>query len=181
MDPLEQVDLVTEEDKVIGNISKAEAHQKGLLHRTVIAEVINSSGLWTLVKQSSDRQDPGRFVSPIGGHVRTGETEDEALKREAAEEFGLTGDFEFHLVGKKIFDRQVNDRQENHLFILYEISSDAEPVLNEEAVDFEQFTREEIADGLRKDPQKFGAAFHFVFTSFYSDLPQTVPDPSLKP
>jgi isopentenyl-diphosphate delta-isomerase len=181
MDPAEQVDLVTNEDKVIGNISKEEAHQKGLLHRTVIAEVIASDGSWTLVKQSADRQDPGQFVSPIGGHVRSGETEEEALKREAEEEYGLTGDYEFHLVGKKIFNRQVNGHEENHYFILFEIYDDRDPVLNEESVDSASFTREELDRQVKENPEKFGAAFHFVFNSFYSAPVEKVPHPDLEP
>lgn len=97
---MEYVDIVDESDKVIGKISKQEAHEKGLLHRTVIAEIINSSGEWVLVKQSSYKQDSGQFVSPVGGHVLSGESEDDAIKREAKEEFGIEG-FEFKLKGKK--------------------------------------------------------------------------------
>ena len=63
---MEYVDIVNENDDIIGSVSKQEAHEKGLLHRTVISEVINTEGKWTLVKQSSDRQDAGQYVSPIG-------------------------------------------------------------------------------------------------------------------
>ncbi|MFO0704043.1 MAG: NUDIX hydrolase [Patescibacteria group bacterium] len=115
-----------------------------MLHRTVIAEVIGSDGKWTLVKQASDRQDAGQIVSPIGGHVQAGETIEDALKREANEEYGITGDFQFQLIGKKIFDREVLERYENHLFVLFEIYTDNPPKLNEEAVAFERFTKEEL-------------------------------------
>ena len=85
----EQVDIVNENNEVIGQADKSEAHQKGLLHRTVISEVINSTGEWLLVKQASDRQDPGQYVSPVGGHMRAGESEISALLREAEEELGI--------------------------------------------------------------------------------------------
>ena len=115
----EQVDIVNQNDEVVGTTSKQKAHQGGLLHRTVIAEIIGSDGKWTLVKQSSDRQDPGQFVSPIGGHVTAGETEEEAIKREAKEEYGLEGDFTLKFIGKTIFNREVKNRKENNFFILY--------------------------------------------------------------
>ncbi len=85
----EIVDVVNENNKVLYQITKTEAHQKGLLHRTVIAEIKDTKGRWTLVKQASDRQDAGQYVSPVGGHARAGETEEETLKRGAFEEAGL--------------------------------------------------------------------------------------------
>ncbi|KKU44213.1 MAG: NUDIX hydrolase [Parcubacteria group bacterium GW2011_GWA2_46_7] len=103
----EPVDIVDEKDEVVGTTFKHQAHREGLLHRTVIAEVIGTDGKWTLIKQASDRQDAGQFVSPIGGHVAAGELEKDALKREANEEYGLDGDISFKLIGKKIFSREV--------------------------------------------------------------------------
>ena len=88
---IELVDVVDEQGTVLKIVLKQEAHRQGLLHKTVISEVIDSSGRWLLVKQSGERQDAGQFVSPVGGHVQAGETEVQALKREAEEEVGLTG------------------------------------------------------------------------------------------
>src|SRR3990167_3107395 len=82
----EQVDIVNEKDEVLYNTTKQEAHEKGLLHRTVIAEVVDSKGKWLLVKQASNKQDAGQYVSPVGGHAQAGESTDEAIKREALEE-----------------------------------------------------------------------------------------------
>lgn len=163
----EIVDIVNQNDKVIGTVSKGEAHEKGLLHRTVIAEIIGSDGKWTLVKQAADRQDADQFVSPVGGHVQSGETLEDALKREANEEYGLSSDFQFKLIGKRIFNREVNGKKENHLFILYEIYTDASPVLNAESIAFERYTKEEIQMQIGANPEKFGAAFHFVLRAFY--------------
>jgi isopentenyl-diphosphate Delta-isomerase len=166
---VDYVDVVDEKDEVVGKVSKQEAHEKGLLHRTVIAEIINSEGEFTLVQQSSDRQDAGQFVSPVGGHVEAGESEDDAIKREANEEFGLEN-IEPKLIGKKIFNREARGRKENHYFILYEVVSDSEPVLNEESVGYERFSREKLSNELKSNPKKFGDAFHFIIKTFYSEL-----------
>lgn len=70
MSQQERVDIVDEQDNVLYQTTKQEAHKKGLLHRTVISEVKDSKGRWILVKQSSDRQDAGQYVSPVGGHIK---------------------------------------------------------------------------------------------------------------
>lgn len=163
---MEIVDIVDENDQVVGNISKDIAHKKGLLHRTAIAEVINSKGEWLLVKQAGHKQDAGQYVNPVGGHVSSGETEDEALKREAAEEVGLK-DFKFKLIGKAIFNRKVIGRKENHYFIVYEIYSDGNIRLNDESVDYKWFSRGEIVVLIKENPKMFGDGFYFVWNNFY--------------
>ena len=75
-DKEETVDIVNEQDEIVRQATKIEAHAKGLLHRTVISELINSKGEWVLVKQAADRQDAGQYVSPMGGHVDGGEIEE---------------------------------------------------------------------------------------------------------
>jgi len=165
----EMVDIVDDQDKIIGSISKIEAHKNGSLHRTVISEIIDSQGRFILVKQASDRQDAGQYVSPVGGHVQSGETADDALKREAQEETGLQ-DFSFHLVGKAIFNRTVIGRQENHFFILYEIHSDEKLVLNHESIEYRAFTKDEITEAIAKTPEMFGAAYYYILEQFYPAL-----------
>ncbi len=163
---MEYVDIVDKNLKVLYSIDKQEAHNKGLLHPTVISEVINSKGEWLLVKQASHKQDAGQFVSPVGGHITSGETMDDALTREAFEEVGLS-DFKYTYIGKAIYERKWKVGVENHYFIVYEIYSDKEPVLNDESVEYRWFKVEEIKEILKSNPQFFGYAFHFVWEKFY--------------
>ncbi len=165
---IEMVDVVNENDEVTGQADKREAHAKGLLHRTVISEVKNGKGEWLLVKQAGDRQDAGQYVSPVGGHVRAGEPVEDALRREAMEEVGLS-DFMFSYIGKDIFNRTVLGRRENHLFILFELQSDAAPVLNAESDSCRWFTTQELKRELKDHPELFGDAFHFVVKRFFRD------------
>lgn len=166
----ELLDIIDEDGNVLEVMTKSEAHQRGLLHKTVIAEVIDSRGRLLMVKQSVGRQDAGQYVSPVGGHVASGETEIDALKREAGEEIGLSDDFKYEYIGRKIFNRKVLERQENHLFVVYKIYSDAEPVLNYESESCKYFTEEELRKELKDHQEYFGDAFHFTVKNFFPDF-----------
>lgn len=165
----EMVDIVDIQNIVLHSTTKKQAHTEGLLHRTVIAELKDSQGNWVFVKQAADRQDAGQLVSPVGGHVQAGETELEALYREAFEEIGLK-DFEHKFVGRAIFNREILGRKENHYFVLYEIFSDEIPQLNHESVSHVSFTEKDFKKRLSSHPHEFGHAFHFILDTFYEHL-----------
>lgn len=165
---MEIVDIVDEKNNVLYLIRKDEAHAKGLLHCTVIGEVRDYQGRIILVKQAPDRQDPGQYVSPVGGHLSSGEKED-ALKREAMEEIGLS-DVKYKFIGRFIFNRFVKtkNRQENHSMALYEITCDGK--LGPESVSYKTFTQQELKERLKTNRNEFGVAYIAVITQFYSHL-----------
>lgn len=167
----ELVDIITLAGKYQQTVPKSLAHKEGLLHKTVIAELINSRGEFCFVRQAGDKQDAGQFVSPVGGHVSAGETDDAALIRECQEECGITPT-NYKLVGPTIYNREVIGRKENHFFVVYEIYTDEDPVLNHESVEFKCFTKEDIKSQVQSNPANFGAAWHHVFKTFYPNLYQ---------
>ena len=169
-DPIEeQVDIISKSNQVVSSTGKSVAHRDGLLHRIVIAELKNSRGEFCFVKQAGDRQDPGQFVSPVGGHVSAGEGIEHALIRECEEEAGFTPT-SYRFVGSTIYSRQVIGRKENHLFLVYEIDCNHDPVLNHEAVEFRWFSVEQIKEALRNNPQLFGAAWHHVYQYIFPEI-----------
>ncbi|MBP9690540.1 NUDIX hydrolase [Candidatus Woesebacteria bacterium] len=162
----EYIDIIDEKCQVIDIVTKEVAHAKGLLHETVVAEIFNARGEMLLVKQSDIKQDAGRYVSPVGGHVTSGETLDMALKREAQEEVGLV-DFTYTKRGAFIFKRQILGGIENHHFNIFEIQADFVPVLNEESVSFKWFPRKEMDRLFIESPQVFGKAFLLIWEKYY--------------
>jgi isopentenyl-diphosphate Delta-isomerase len=167
---IEYVDVIDEEGVVLEVVEKTDAHARGLLHKTVISQVISSSGKWMLIKQAKDRQDAGQYVSPIGGHVKAGERDEDALKREAEEEMGFTGEYKYQYVDRKIYNRHVLGRQENHMFVMYKIFTDMKPTLNEESESHIYFTENEFKKELKENPQNFGDAMMFVVKNFFPHL-----------
>jgi 8-oxo-dGTP pyrophosphatase MutT (NUDIX family) len=168
----EIVDIIDGNGEVLRQAVKSETHQHGWLHKTVIG-YLRDGDEWILVRQAADRQDAGQLVAPVGGHVQAGESETDALLRESEEEIG-TRNIEYKLIGRAIFHRQVIGRDENHLFVVYEIYTDDEIVLNEESVSYERFTHEGLMKALVEFPENFGDAYYFVLEKFYPDyLPVT--------
>lgn len=168
---MEIVDIVDEKNNVLYPIRKDEAHAKGLLHRTVVGEVRDHQGRIILVKQAPDRQDPGQYVSPVGGHVSSGEKEEDALRRETMEEIGLS-DVKYKFIGRLIFNRFVKtmNRQENHFMALYEITCDGKLNLGPESVSYTAFTEQELRERLRTKRGEYGGAYLAVITQFYPHL-----------
>jgi 8-oxo-dGTP pyrophosphatase MutT (NUDIX family) len=163
----EVVDIVDETGTVLRQAKKTDAHKHGWLHKTVIGYLRDGDD-WRLVRQTPDRQDAGQLVAPVGGHVRVGENEIEALLRESEEEIG-TRNITYKPVGQVIFHRQVIGRDENHLFFIYKISTTDPVMLGDEAESIETFTKEKLKDSLIKRPADFGDPFYFVLEKFYPD------------
>ncbi len=167
----EIVDMVNDDGDFVRKALKVETHKQGWLHKTVIG-YLRYGDDWALVRQASDRQDAGQLVAPVGGHVRSGETEIEGLLREAEEEIG-TRNISYKHIGDAKFHRQVIGRDENHLFIVFEISTKDKIKLGNEAVDIERFNSRDLKKALKQNPGNFGDSYFFILEKFY---PEYLPD-----
>jgi len=102
-DSQERVDLVDENDVVIGSVTRLEAHEQGLLHRAVHVLLFDRAGSLILQKRSeSARFNPGCWTSTISGHVGEGETYEIAAHREVTEELGLAESPRLEKIGKAV-------------------------------------------------------------------------------
>jgi isopentenyldiphosphate isomerase len=88
----EIVDLVDEEDHVVGKAPRSEVRTRNLLHREVAAIVRNSGGE-IYVHRRTDTKDvfPGMYDMFVAGMVTSDESYEEAIRRELAEELGVQG------------------------------------------------------------------------------------------
>ena len=89
----EILDLVDDEDRVIGRAPRDEVHgNPTLLHRVVHVLVFDNRGRIFLQKRAGDKDvQPGRWDSSVRGHVDAGEEREVAARRELAEELGIPG------------------------------------------------------------------------------------------
>lgn len=106
MDNLNEIfPIVNENGEVTGSATRGECHGgTKLLHPVVHLHVFNSNGDVYLQKRPEWKDiQPGKWDTAVGGHVAYGETPEEALRREASEELGLT-DFVPEFVDMYVFE-----------------------------------------------------------------------------
>lgn len=87
----EQLDLVSDDDQVIGTVSRKATdfnHTKNF--RVINAFLLNPNReIWIPTRSGSKKLFPSHWDASIGGHVQSGEAYVEALAREAQEELFL--------------------------------------------------------------------------------------------
>jgi isopentenyldiphosphate isomerase len=88
----EKLDVVTPGGETIEVLPRSEIHgNPELIHKVIHLIVADEEGRLLLQKRSMNRDvAPGRWDTSVGGHVNAGETIEEALRREMAEELGIT-------------------------------------------------------------------------------------------
>jgi isopentenyl-diphosphate delta-isomerase type 1 len=87
----ELLDVVNEDDEIIGVKTRGEIHALGLMHRSVHILVFNSQGQLFIQKRSMSKDNaPGLWDSSAAGHVDSGEEYHSCAIRELGEELGIT-------------------------------------------------------------------------------------------
>ncbi|MFK4148369.1 NUDIX hydrolase [Streptomyces sp. NPDC004065] len=101
----EILDIVDENDRVVGQSPRGEAYAAGLRHRCAFIEVRDAQG-----RIFVHRRTPTKLVHPslydmfVGGVVGAGESYDDAALREAEEELGVSGLARPEFVFKFLYD-----------------------------------------------------------------------------
>ena len=140
--------VVDEEGKVIGSITRREAHDgTKILHPVVHLHLFNSKGELYLQKRPDWKDiQPGKWDTAMGGHVDFGEEVHQSLMREAREELGIV-DFNPVFISKYIFE----GLRERELVYVYKTVYDGDVCPNkEELTGGKFFTRSEIMDKIGK-------------------------------
>lgn len=84
------VDIVDEDDNVIGAETKSVKYEKGLISRNVVAFLINAEGKYIVVRRAGTKKSfPNLLDISVCGNVDRGESYEDAIKREAKEELGV--------------------------------------------------------------------------------------------
>lgn len=87
----EFLDIIDENDKIIGLKSRDETHQLGLLHREIHIWLFDKDhNIFFQKRGVSKTSTKGLLDAPIGGHVDSGESYINAALREAKEESGIS-------------------------------------------------------------------------------------------
>src|SRR3989338_5717465 len=86
----ELVDIVDENNQVIGKSSRSEVHKKGNIHRALSVLILNSKGQILLQKRSKNKSvHPMSWDISTSEHVLAGESYEDAGVRSVIEELGV--------------------------------------------------------------------------------------------
>jgi isopentenyldiphosphate isomerase/intracellular septation protein A len=128
--------LVDENGKIIGKATRNEVHRgPGKLHPVVHLHIYNSKGEIYLQKRPMHKDtQPGKWDTAVGGHVDLGETIEQALLRETAEELNIKGIYPAPLVQYKW-----ETDMESELVFSFIALYNARPVINKMELDDGRF------------------------------------------
>jgi len=89
----EMLEIVDDQDRVIGSAPRSECHgNPSLVHRVAHVLVVNGRGEILLQKRALDKDiQPGKWDTSVGGHLDPGEDYEKAACREMKEELGIDG------------------------------------------------------------------------------------------
>ncbi|MEN8154395.1 MAG: NUDIX domain-containing protein [Acidobacteriota bacterium] len=145
----EWFDIVDEKGNVKGKAPRTVCHSgPGLLHPVVHLHIIDSKNRIYLQKRPVTKKiQPGKWDTAVGGHVSSGEKIDAALKREAAEEIGIT-EFKAVPVGSYVWETEV----ESELVYMFVARYDKNIIFNRDELDDGKFWKiKKIKENLKKD------------------------------
>ncbi|MFG1604656.1 NUDIX hydrolase [Actinoplanes sp. NPDC049265] len=87
----ELIDVVDEQDRVVGQALRSESYARGLRHRCAFVLVRDADDRVFVHRRTATKQVfPSLYDMWVGGVVGAGETYDEAALREAREELGVS-------------------------------------------------------------------------------------------
>lgn len=113
----EYLDIVNENDTVIGKDTRENVHSNHQIHRGVHVLVINSEGKILVQKRSTKKKDrPGYLDASVGAQVRSGESYEQAALRETKEELGYTPAKLTYITQYKSYSSR--QRENRQLFII---------------------------------------------------------------
>jgi isopentenyldiphosphate isomerase len=128
----ELLDVVNDNDEVIGVRRREDIHAEELMHRAVHILLFNSQGELFLQKRSlSKDEQPGKWDSSAAGHVDSGEAYLDCACREIDEELGIVVDQPL----QALFKLPATPSTGNEHCMVYSYSFDGPLVLQADEID----------------------------------------------
>ncbi|HSX42723.1 MAG TPA: NUDIX domain-containing protein [Candidatus Saccharimonadales bacterium] len=163
--------VVNDNDQPIGEFSKEEVWEKGLLHRIVRIMVEDEEGRILLQKRSMQVDTfPGCWDHSAAGHVDAGEDYEEAAKRELHEELGISN-ATLHKIAVYRTSNTFNGRKLNRFNALYKATIDASQPLNlqeSEVGEAKWFTLDEVKELVAEQPDNVTDGLAQVISDYYA-------------
>ncbi len=156
---MSKVQVVDENNRVIGAEEKSKVHLQGLWHRIVCVYVFNDKGQ-VLIQKRSVKTDvvPNLWDHSCAGHVDEGEVPKQAAKRELKEELNI--DTDIGLIKEFKASEKVGPKTLNRFWYLYKTEANGPFEFDKEEVAEVKFVDEDWLDkDLVNNKSKYALGF----------------------
>ncbi|MBT5902564.1 MAG: NUDIX domain-containing protein [Opitutaceae bacterium] len=161
----EVFDVVDEQDRVIGQATRAEVHRGKLWHRAVHAWVFNTQGQIFLQKRSMAKDmAPGCWDSSCSGHLDSGEGYDIAVVRELGEEIGV----ELSEAPQRLFAEKARAETGWEFVWVYRLEHEGPFELHPAEIEIGEWrTIAEVNAAIIDDPNAYAPAFRHLWSQYH--------------
>jgi isopentenyldiphosphate isomerase len=161
--PLEMLEVVDENDNVVGLETRGKIHKEGLLHREIHIWFFTPRAEIIFQHRAKDKDTyPDKLDATVGGHVEPSMTYEETAIKECKEETGVDIDVNKLILLKKMrrksFDQVtglINNSMRPQYAYLYEGSIDDLQIEKGKSEGFEAWKIEKLYSLEGKDKDKF--------------------------
>lgn len=159
----QNLNIIDEQENIIGETSRKEIHEKGLLHREVHVWLYTPNGQIVFQKRSATKDTyPNLLDASVGGHIEVGQTPEQAALAELEEETGIkatASDIKFiKKEHTKSFDQQtkMTNNVIRHIYA-YNIGSESIDLMVEkgEAEGFVTYSLDQLENLSEEDKKLF--------------------------
>jgi len=170
----EIVDIVNEEDVVIGKGSKNYCHANKILHRGAAILIFKDKSHKEILLQKRSRlkkSNPGKWAY-VGGHLKSGETYLEGALRELQEEMFHNKKLPPNIHLEELFKIIKYDNDPEHGMIYRTVCKGPFFLDPEEAEEFHFMNIDRLADDLEKNPGKYTTTCAFLTKEYKKRIKQ---------
>lgn len=163
------VDIVNENDEIIGKELKNKKPELNFISRVVAILVKDSKGRIVVCKRGSHKKiDADKYDLSAFGNVDSGESYEQAASRELMEETELKCPL---TMLDKFYQENQHDGKKFKIFCgIFLANSDEEPKLNHELVSYRKMTIDEIEGEMNETPDNFCQGFRNDFNQVKDKL-----------
>jgi len=170
---IEMLDVVDEQDEVVGQDFKSNKIEKGFISRVAAVFLVDSKGKFIITKRSEEKKiDPGLYDLAAVGSVMAGESYEEGMRRELQEELSIECDLE--MLDKFYWEKENDGKILKFFCAVFLGRTNEMPVLNEEVAGFKKMSLEEIKKETMVNPEKFCPGFLNDFRQVEEKLIQKI-------
>ena len=151
-----KVILVDEQDHVVGEMDKMEAHEKGILHRAFSIFIFNSKGQMLIHQRANEKyHGGGLWTNACCSHPQLDEDIKESAEQRLQFEMGLQCDLKrvFAFIYHTPVENNLIEHEYDHVLVGY---TDREPVPNvNEVMNYKWIDRLDLLQQIAAEPDAF--------------------------